>query len=73
MEKEWAVTEDEYGVYKTRTNSLGIIEKLTKYKQKWYDENPQNEVGPQPPSETELLTDYVVDVDYRVTLIEIGI
>ncbi len=31
------------------------------------------EPEPQQPSETELLTDYIVDVDYRVTMIELGL
>lgn len=28
---------------------------------------------PQSPTETELLTDYIIDVDYRVTMIELGL
>lgn len=28
---------------------------------------------PPEPTETELLTDYIIDVDYRVTLIELGL
>ena len=31
------------------------------------------EIEPPPPSETELLTDYIVDVDYRVIMIELGL
>ncbi|MFJ5771389.1 hypothetical protein [Psychrobacillus sp. NPDC093180] len=49
------------------------IEILVEPSQKWFDENPSVEPEPQPPSETELLTDYIVDVDYRVTMIELGI
>lgn len=69
---EWEITEDDYGVYKNRTNELGIIEKLTEYKQKYWDENPPVESETQP-TETELLMDYVIDVDYRVTMIELGL
>ena len=32
---------------------------------------PESE--PQPPTETEILMDYVVNVDYRVTALELGI
>ena len=28
---------------------------------------------PEPPKETDLIMDYVVDVDYRVTMIELGL
>lgn len=28
---------------------------------------------PKEPTETEILTDYIVDVDYRVTMIELGL
>lgn len=70
---EWEITEDEYGIYKTRINELGITEKFTEHKQRWYDENPPVEIDSQPPTETELLTDYIIDVDYRVTMIELGL
>ncbi|TQR21787.1 hypothetical protein [Psychrobacillus vulpis] len=30
-------------------------------------------VEPQEPTETELLNDYIIDVDYRVTMIELGL
>ncbi|MCK1999387.1 hypothetical protein MPH47_19520 [Psychrobacillus psychrodurans] len=52
---EWEEWEDEYGVYKSRTNELGIIETLTEYKQKYWDENPPKEPELQPPTEIELL------------------
>lgn len=71
---EWILKEDDYGKYKERTNSFGIIEKLViERTQKWHDENPPHELEPQPSTETELLMDYVIDVDYRVTIIELGI
>lgn len=54
---EWAVTEDAYGVYKTRTNEHGIEEKLVEYKQKYWDENPPKEDEPQPPTIEEQLAD----------------
>lgn len=69
---EWVTTEDEYGIYKTRTNEFGIIEKLTTYKKKWYDNHPTAPELPEP-SETEMMMDYLVDVDYRVTMIELGL
>ncbi|WP_057766687.1 hypothetical protein [Cytobacillus praedii] len=34
---------------------------------------PIPEPEPQPPTETEILMDYVVNVDYRVTALELGI
>lgn len=34
---------------------------------------PVQEPEPQLPTETELLTDYIIDVDYRVTMIELGL
>lgn len=52
---EWTTTEDEYGIYKTRTNEHGITETLTTRKQKWVDENPPQEPEPQPPTEIEIL------------------
>lgn len=45
---EWTTTEDEYGIYKTRTNEHGITETLTTRKQKWVDENPPQESEPLP-------------------------
>lgn len=36
-------------------------------------ERPIPEPEPQPPSTTDLLTDYIIDVDYRVTMIELGL
>lgn len=45
---EWIITEDEYGIYKSRTNEFGITEILTTRKQKWIDENPTIEPEPQP-------------------------
>lgn len=70
---EWQVIENEYYIQKTRTNEFGVIETLTEYKQKWRDENPPVELEPQPPSETDIMMDYIVDVDYRVTMIELGL
>ncbi|GGA30970.1 hypothetical protein [Psychrobacillus lasiicapitis] len=40
---------------------------------KFGDLKPLPDPEPQPPTETELLTDYIVDVDYRVTMIELGL
>ena len=71
---EWEYFEDEYGTYKKRINEAGLTEEFTLTRtQKWHDENPPQEPEPQPPSETELLTDYIIDVDYRVTMIELGL
>ena len=51
---EWVTTEDEYGVYKTRTNEHGITERLVVERtQKWYDENPSKEPEPLPPTDAE--------------------
>ncbi|WP_313893845.1 hypothetical protein [Psychrobacillus sp.] len=70
---DWVTTEDEYGIYQTRTNEHGIVEEKITRKQKWYDENPtEPEVLPEP-TETEMMMDYLVDVDYRVTMIELGL
>jgi len=69
---EWKEWEDDYGNYKSRTNEHGIEEKVVEYKQKYWDENPPAVPEPQP-TETELLMDYVIDVDYRVTMIELGL
>lgn len=52
---DWTITEDEYGIYKKRTNEMGLVEELIDRKQKWYDENPPLETEPQPPSEIEML------------------
>lgn len=56
LETEWVTSEDEYGVYKTRINPLGIEELLIISRtQKWHDENP-SEPEPLPePTEIELL------------------
>ncbi|MBD7944700.1 hypothetical protein H9650_11295 [Psychrobacillus sp. Sa2BUA9] len=71
---KWEYFEDEYGKYKKRINEFGLPEVHTiERKKKWYDENPQAQIEPQPPSETEILTDYVIEVDYRVTMIELGL
>lgn len=37
------------------------------------DEKPIQEPEPQLPTETEVLNDYIVDVDYRVIMIELGL
>ena len=52
-EIKWTITEDEYGIYKTHTNELGIVETVTEYKQKYWDENPPKEPEPQPPTAEE--------------------
>lgn len=52
---EWVITEDEYGIYKKRTNEMGLEEELIERKQKWYEENPPLETEPQPQSEIEIL------------------
>lgn len=52
---EWEEWEDEYGIYKTRTNEFGITETITEYKQKYWDENPPQEPVPQPPTDIEKL------------------
>lgn len=70
---EWKVWEDEYGKYKSRTNEHGIEEKIVEHKQKYWDENPTVEPDTPQPTETELLMDYVINVDYRVTMIELGL
>lgn len=54
-EIEWTITEDEYGIYKTRTSEVGILETVTEYKQKYWDENPPAVPEPQPPTEIEIL------------------
>ncbi|WP_313891097.1 hypothetical protein [Psychrobacillus sp.] len=71
---EWEYGEDEYGTYKKRINEFGLPEECTLSRtQKWYDENPpEPEVLPEP-SEPEMMMDYLVDVDYRVTMIELGL
>lgn len=67
--EEWKEEIDENGKWKTN----GIVRFLVEPSQKWIDENPPIEEPTSEPSPAELLTDYIVDVDYRVTLIELGI
>ncbi|MEK5148755.1 XkdW family protein [Psychrobacillus sp. FSL K6-4615] len=62
---EWVTTEDEYGIYKTRTNELGITETVTEYKQKYWDENPPQEPEPKPPSETDILAEELVKMKFE--------
>lgn len=70
---EWEIVlEDEYKTVETRTNEAGLVETREVLKQKWHDENPPA-VPETQPTETELLMDYVIDVDYRVTMIELGL
>ncbi|MER2169046.1 MAG: hypothetical protein ABS938_00265 [Psychrobacillus psychrodurans] len=66
MIERWS---DEYGTYESENNLVFVIERTNK----WRDENPPLEPEPQLPSETEVLNDYIVDVDYRVTMIELGL
>lgn len=69
---DWIPFEDEWG--KGFTN--GIMKDYRTRTEKYYEDNPMppvEEPEPQPPTETELLTDYIVDVDYRVTMIELGL
>lgn len=63
---EWEEIEDEYGIYKTRTNEFGIVEKLTTYKQRWYDENPPQEPTPQPPTVEEQLAAQKAEFDVAI-------
>lgn len=70
---EWEIILDnEYKTVEKRTNETGLVETRELLKQKWHDENPPAVPEPQP-TETELLMDYVIDVDYRVTMIELGL
>lgn len=66
---EWQEWEDEYGKWKKSGNVLLHVEPS----QLWIDENPPQEPEPQTPTESEILTDYIIDVDYRVTMIELGL
>ncbi|WP_313891111.1 hypothetical protein [Psychrobacillus sp.] len=60
---------DEYGDWFKKGNVLVHLNPT----QKWIDENPPEPEVPQSPSETDMLMDYVIDVDYRVTMIELGL
>lgn len=60
---------DEYGTYESEKNLVFVIERTNK----WRDENPPVDTEQQLPSEVEVLNDYIVDVDYRVTMIELGL
>ena len=64
-EIEWTITEDEYGIYKIRTNIFGVVEEEITRKQKWYDENPPQEPEPQPPSETDILAEELVKMKFE--------
>jgi len=45
---------------------------LTDY-QTAYEKMVDSSSQPQEPTETEILNDYIVDVDYRLTLVELGL
>lgn len=63
---KWVTTEDEYGIYKTRTNELGITEKSTEYKQKYWDENKPQETDVQLPT----IEEQVVELKEKVIYVE---
>lgn len=60
---------DEWGKWEVREGT----KILTEPSQKWIDENqPETQSEPQP-TELELLMDYIIDVDFRVVLLELGL
>lgn len=50
---EWIYTEDDYGIYGKLMDGEEVVAESTKYKQKWYDENPTQEPEPKPPTAEE--------------------
>ena len=51
----------------------GTVKMLIEPSQKWFDENPTIEPELQSPSEIEELTNYVLDVDFRLMMVEMGL
>lgn len=68
IETNWIEWEDVNGKWKSNGDILLHVVPS----QKWIDEHPAEE-SPKEPTETEVLTDYLVDVDYRLTLVELGL
>lgn len=65
------------GVYETNEYGKWLvvdgIRMLVEPSQKWHDENPPIDLEPPTPSDLEELTNYVLDVDYRLVLVEMGL
>jgi len=59
---------DEYGCYNYKLVDGVVIERTQEEKQAEIDTIP-----PVPPTETEVLQDYILDVDYRLIMMELGL
>ena len=79
--KQFGGKESDYGLF--RLHDVDDIEKVEKTFTHEYsiidneiefgELKPIPEPEPQPPSETEVMMDYLVDLDYRLTLVELGL